>query len=232
MQFEEELARVLPADLPQRVRLIEKAGIHLTLLEAANEHMNLTRITDPQEAAIKHVYDSVAPWRHFQNSRRILDAGTGAGFPGIPLALVLPDVHFTLSESTQKKARFLDAVVDSLDLHNVRVTSERAEQVALNHPMDVITARALAPLARILDLFQKALKQGARLILYKGPDVEAELADIQKQRVVAEVQKHRLFADVLSRYDLPEGLGTRTLLQLAIRRAERAAPRKQASANQ
>lgn len=193
------------------------------MLEAANEHMNLTRITDPQEAAIKHVYDSVAPWRHFQNSKRILDAGTGAGFPGVPLALVLPEVRFILSESTQKKARFLDAVVESLDLDNVRVTSERAEQVALNHPMDIITARALAPVARILDLFRKALKQGARLVLYKGPDVEAELA---------EAQKHRLVAEVLCRYDLPEGLGTRTLLQLAIRRAERAAPRKQASANQ
>ncbi len=221
MQFEEELARVLPSDVPHRVRLIEKAAKHLALIEAANEHMNLTRITNPQEAAIKHVYDSIAPWRHFRDSRRILDAGTGAGFPGIPLSLVLPDMRFTLSESTQKKARFLDSVVESLDLDNVRVTSERAEEVALNHRTDVITARALAPLVRILDLFRKALKQGTRLVLYKGPDVEAELV---------EAQEHRLCAQVLCRYDLPEGLGARTLIELAIRRAERAAPRKQAPA--
>ncbi len=223
MQFEEELARVLPADVPHRVRLIEKAAQHLTLVEAANQHMNLTRITDPQEAAIKHVYDSVAPWQHFQNSKRILDAGTGAGFPGIPLALVLPDVRFILSESTQKKARFLDSVVESLDLHNVRVTSERAEQVALNHHMDVITARALAPVVRIIDLFRSALKQGSRLVLYKGPDVESELQ---------EAHKHRLLAELLCRYDLPEGLGTRTLIQLVIKRAERVSPRKRASASQ
>lgn len=213
----------MPVDVPHRARLIEMAGKHLTLVEAANERMNLTRITDPQEAAIKHVYDSVAPWRHFQNSKRILDAGTGAGFPGIPLALVLPDVRFTLSESTQKKARFLDSTVESLELNNVRVTSERAEQVALNQSVDVIIARALAPVPRILELFRKAVRQGARLVLYKGPDVEAELA---------EAQKHRFVAEVLCRYDLPDGLGARTLVQLVIRRAERAAPHKQASASQ
>ena len=218
MHFEEELARVLPGDLPNRDRLIEKAAQHLRLITSANEYMNLTRITSPQEAAIKHVYDSVAPWQHFQKATRILDAGTGAGFPGVPLAVVFPDIRLTLSESIQKKARFVDSAVESLELQNVQVTYERAEEVATNQRFDVITARAVAPIARILELFKKPLKQGARLILYKGPDVEAE---------VAEAEACRASATILSRYELPDGLGSRTLIEITASLPERGKLRKQ-----
>ena len=222
VQVEEELVRVLPADLPNRDRLIEKAAQHLRLIASANEYMNLTRLTNPQEAAVKHVYDSVAPWQHFESAERILDAGTGAGFPGVPLSIVLPHIRFTLSESIQKKARFVDSAVESLELPNVHVTSERAEQIAANQRFDVITARAVAPIARILDLFRKPLKQGVRLILFKGPDVEAELA---------EAQTCRACASVLCRYELPDGMGTRTLIELKANFAERGTPRKQAQAS-
>jgi 16S rRNA (guanine527-N7)-methyltransferase len=222
VRFEAELARVLPADLPHRDQLIEKAGQHLRSIARANEYMNLTRVTNPEEAAIKHVYDSVAPWRHFKNCNRILDAGTGAGFPGIPLAIVLPDTRFTLSESIQKKARFVASIVESLDLPNVRVTSDRAEEVAAHEHLDAITARAVAPLARMLDLFRKALRTGKPLILYKGPDVETE---------IIEAHKHRVAAEILCRYDLPDGLGTRTLIQISANHAERAAPRRRAQAS-
>jgi 16S rRNA (guanine527-N7)-methyltransferase len=205
VQFEEELSRTLPFDIPNRERLIQKAALHLHLILAANEHMNLTRITDPREAAIKHVYDSVLPWQHFQDARRILDAGTGAGFPGIPLSIVLPEIRFCLVESTQKKARFVDTAVESLDLPNVHVFPERAEEVALAQRPDIITARAVAPIGRIIELFRKSLKMGARLLLYKGPDVENELA---------EAGEHRMDADVLCRYELPYELGMRTIIQL------------------
>jgi 16S rRNA (guanine527-N7)-methyltransferase len=212
VQFEEELSRTLPSDIPNRERLIQKAALHLHLILAANEHMNLTRITDPREAAIKHVYDSVLPWKHFQNAKRILDAGTGAGFPGIPLSIVLPDIRFCLVESTQKKARFVDTAVESLDLPNVHVFPERAEEVAITQRPDIITARAIAPIGRIIELFRKSLKNGARLLLYKGPDVENELA---------EAGEHRMNADVLCRYELPYELGVRTLIQLQGHKNER-----------
>lgn len=214
MQFDEELARVLPLDIPNRERLIEKAGRHLALISSANEYMNLTRITDPQHAAIKHVYDSVAPWRHFRGAKKVLDAGTGAGFPGIPLSLVLPNVRFTLAESVHKKARFVDSVVESLELPNVHVVAQRAEETAASRHPDIITARAIAPIGRIIDLFGKALKQGTRLVLYKGPDVEAE---------IAEAKKRRLDAELLCRYELPDGLGTRTLVQIRIQPLARTA---------
>ncbi len=205
VQFAAELARVLPQDIPHRDRLIQKAAAHLALILTANEHFNLTRIINAPEAAIKHVFDSVAPWRHFAGVRRVLDAGTGAGFPGVPLSLVLPDVRFTLAESTQKKARFVDGAVESLELHNVEVLAERAEQIALAQRPEIITARAVAPLDRLLDLFAKPMKQGARLILYKGPEVEAELAVIKKYRIKTEQ---------LCRYELPDAMGTRVLLSI------------------
>ena len=205
MEFAEELKRVLPPDIPHRDRLIEKAAAHLHLIVSANEHMNLTRLTSPQEAAIKHVFDCVAPWRLFLGVRRILDAGTGAGFPGVPLSVVLPDARFTLSESTQKKARFVDAAVESLELCNVHVVAERAEHTAKSQRPDIITARAVAPLHKILDLFAGPLKAGSKLILYKGPEVEAELA---------EVTKYPIKAEVLARYDLPDGMGTRTVVSI------------------
>ena len=205
MQFDAELERVLPLDIPHRDRLIEKAAQHLTLIASANEYMNLTRIIDPQQAAIKHVYDSVAPWRHFRGAKKVLDAGTGAGFPGIPLSIVLPDVRFTLSESVHKKARFVDSVIESLELPNAQVFALRAEEQATSLHPEIITARAVAPISRILDVFSKALKQGVRVILYKGPDVDAELEEAEKRRVAAEV---------LCRYELPDGLGMRTLLQI------------------
>ena len=205
MQFEEELARILPPDIPHRGRLIDKAAQHLRLVANANEYMNLTRIMTPHEAAIKHVYDSVAPWRLFSGVKRVLDAGSGAGFPGVPLAVILPEVRFTLTESIQKKARFLDSAVESLELGNVHVTAERAEARLLTEPAEIITARAVAPMHRLLELFGRALRQGSQLLLYKGPEVDAELQEAQQSRVAA---------DVVCRYSLPDGMGSRTLLRI------------------
>jgi len=221
VQFAEELERVLPHDLPHRDRVIEKSARHLELVVAANEHMNLTRITSPQEAAIKHVLDSIAPWAHFRESHTILDAGTGAGFPGIPLALVLPTARFVLSESIGKKARFVESAVDALELSNIQVMPERAEAITTSRHVDIITARAVAPIAKILDLFHKPLKAGVRLLLYKGPDVEAELD---------EARRHRLSAEVLCRYELPDGLGARSLVEIRASSAALGSPRKQAAA--
>ena len=107
MTFADELRELLPADLPLRDEVASKAARHLDLIVEANQQFNLTRIVSPREAAIKHVVDSVTPWRLFKNSDRIADAGSGPGFPGIPLSLALPEARFTLLESTQKKARFL-----------------------------------------------------------------------------------------------------------------------------
>lgn len=212
MTFADELNQLLPADLPYREAVVDKAAKHLDLIEAANRHFNLTRITAPREAAIKHVLDSVLPWRLFAEASPVLDAGTGAGFPGIPLSMVFPETKFTLSESIQKKSRFVQSAVEQLGLANVEATSRRAEEIAAGFA--IVTARAVAPISRAIGLFAPAVKGGARLLLYKGPDVEQEIAE-----AAAEMKKRRVRAQVVLRYDLPDALGTRTIVELTAARS-------------
>ncbi len=209
MNFEAELCRVLPDDLPWRAELIEKAARHLDLIVEANTHFNLTRITNPREAAIKHILDSVAPWRLFQKAKHVLDAGTGAGFPGIPLAVLLPEVRFTLSESTQKKAHFVESAVQALALPNVAVNARRAEEFLKEQPLDLVTARAVAPVIRALGLFAPAIRAGSRVLLYKGPDAELEIAEAAQ-----EARKRQVRVRVVERYELPDGLGARTIVEM------------------
>jgi 16S rRNA (guanine527-N7)-methyltransferase len=150
------------------------------------------------------------PWRLFQSASHVIDAGTGAGFPGIPLALVLPTVRFTLSESIDKKARFVESVVKEIGVPNARVELARAEEILRNTRADVITARAVAPVIRAAALFAPALQRGARALLYKGPDAESEIAEAHQ-----ELRKLRMKAKVLSRYELPDSSGSRSIVLLS-----------------
>ena len=210
MNFEQELDRVLPTDLPWRPELIGKAARHLALIVEANTHFNLTRITNPREAAIKHVLDSVLPWRLFHKAQHVLDAGTGAGLPGIPLAVLLPAVQFALSESTQKKAHFVESTVQALALPNVTVTSERAEAFLKEHRIDIVAARAVAPVIRALGLFAPSIRAGVRVLLYKGPDAELEIAEAAQ-----EARKRQVRVHIVERYELPDSLGARTIVELS-----------------
>jgi 16S rRNA (guanine527-N7)-methyltransferase len=213
MPFEKELEEVLPMDLPERARLIEKGARHLELIEEANRQFNLTRIVSPREAAIKHVLDSILPWRLLAGAGRVLDAGTGAGFPGIPLALALPETRFTLADSTQKKARFVERAIQDLEIRNADVSARRAEEWLAGGRVDVVTARAVAPLERAIPLFLQAVKGGARILLYKGPDVEQEIANASQ-----EARKRKVRIEIAMRYELPEGQGSRTVVELTLAR--------------
>ena len=208
--FAGELHQILPLDLPHRDACVEGAARHLDLIVEANRHFNLTRIVSPREAAIKHVADSVMPWRLFSAVAHVVDAGSGAGFPGIPLALVLPDTRFTLLESTQKKARFIESAVKELALANVEVRAERAEDWLKSYPAGVVTARAVAPLERAVSLFAAALRGGGRVLLYKGPDAESEIAE-----AAAEAARRRVRLRVVERYHLPDALGSRTIVEMS-----------------
>ena len=210
MPFADPLRQLLPADLPFREECIAGAARHLEMIVEANRHFNLTRIVDAREAAIKHVVDSLLPWRLIEGAGEVADAGSGAGFPGIPLALVLPETRFTLLESTGKKARFLESVVRELALRNVEVRAERAEQWLKTHRVAIVTARAVAPLVRAAVLFAPALRGGARVLLYKGPDAAAEIGE-----AAAETAKRRLRLRIIERYELPDALGTRSIVEMA-----------------
>jgi 16S rRNA (guanine527-N7)-methyltransferase len=205
-----EVEALLPADLPHRDRVASGAARHLQLLAEMNEVMNLTRITTPRDAVIKHILDSVMPWRLFAGAKTVLDAGTGPGFPGLPLALTLPDIRFTLAESTGKKARFVESVIADLQIPNARVLPERVEDIGKRAQFEIVTARAFAPMPKALKMLAPLLKKGTRALLYKGPDVETEIADAAREAQLLGVK----FAIVM-RYELPNDLGTRNIVQLA-----------------
>lgn len=204
-----ELETILPADLPNRERVVFGAARHLQLVSGMNEVMNLTRISTPRDAAIKHILDSVLPWKLFASVKSVLDAGTGPGFPGIPLALTLPDTRFTLAESTGKKARFVESVIADLEIPNARVLPERVEDIGKRDQFDIVTARAFAPMPKALKMLAPLLKKGTRALLYKGPDAEAEIAEAIRNAGIPGLK-----IEIVMRYDLPDGFGTRNIVQI------------------
>ena len=209
MPFTEHLAELLPTDLPNRDRCLALTARHLELIVETNKQFNLTRIVSPREAAIKHVLDSVMPWRQFATAGRVADAGAGPGFPSIPLAAALPETHFFLLESTQKKARFLAEAAAALGLTNVTAVPERAEAWLEENAVDLVTARAFAPMERAIPMLLPALKHKTRVLLFKGPDVDAEIA-----AAANEIKRRKVKVTVVERYALPEQMGERTLVEV------------------
>lgn len=200
--YRTELNRVLPADLPHRESVVDGSARHLARMAHVNQHLNLTRIVAPREAAVKHVLDSVLPWRLLEPYDGIADIGSGAGFPGVPLGLVFPEKRFLLIESVGKKARFLAEV----NLPNVTVFALRAEEILREAQADLLIVRAVASCDKLLKLLRPVLK-GRALLLYKSGDVEAEL-----QEAAAEAQRQRRTPRVAMRYELPDGAGARSIV--------------------
>jgi len=157
---------------------------YLDLLLEANKLMNLTRIDDRSAAELGHVGDAltVLPFLP-RGAHQLVDVGSGGGVPGIPLAIVRPDVQVTLVESTKRKAVFLERTATTLGLVNVRVLPERAEDVAqgeLRESFDVAVARALAPMALVAEWCLPLVKVGGKLLAMKGPKVREELPAARK----------------------------------------------------
>lgn len=168
-----EGARTLGIELTdeQAVRLVT----HLDLLDEWNARMNLTAIRDRPSQLTKHLLDSLSVQPHLRG-QRIADIGSGAGFPGIPLAIVEPARHFALIESTGKKCRFLEHVRDTLGLANVEVVQSRAESYAPESRFDTVLARAVGPLADLVKVAGRLVAGGGRLLAMKGRYPEEELA--------------------------------------------------------
>ena len=148
---------------------------HLDLLDEWNARMNLTAIRDRPSQLTKHVLDSLSV-RPFLRGARIADVGSGAGFPGIPLAVVEPARRFVLIESTGKKCRFLEHVRDALALANVEVVQSRAEAYEPAARFDTVIARAVGPIADLVRHAGPLLGAGGRLLAMKGRYPEDELA--------------------------------------------------------
>lgn len=149
-------------------------GTLLDELADWNTRVNLTAIRDPAEAVDKHLLDSLAV-RPLLKGLAIADVGSGAGFPGLPLAIADTDRRFALVESTGKKARFLRHVVARLDLPNVEVVPLRAESYKPPRPFDSVIARALGPLAQFVRVAGHLAGRGGRLLAMKGKVPEDEI---------------------------------------------------------
>lgn len=149
----------------------------LDLLEKWNAVYNLTAIRDRVQWVSHHLLDSLSVADHLP-SGRVLDVGTGAGFPGFPLAVVRPDQHFTLLDSSQKRTTFLAQAVAELGLRNVAITRARVEDVLPPEPFDVAISRAFADLADFARLAGPLVRPGGVLLAMKGLYPDEELARI------------------------------------------------------
>ena len=148
---------------------------HLDLLDEWNARMNLTAIRDRPSQLTKHLLDSLTV-QPYLRGERIADVGSGAGFPGIPLAIVEPHRRFTLIESTGKKCRFLEHVRDALELKNVAVVQSRAESYKPDMRFDTVLARAVGPVADLVKVAGPLVVGGGRLLAMKGRYPEQEVA--------------------------------------------------------
>jgi 16S rRNA (guanine527-N7)-methyltransferase len=142
-----------------------------------NTRVNLTAIRSPADIVDKHLLDSLAVLP-LLNGLAVADVGTGAGFPGLPLAIADPDRRFTLVEATGKKAAFVRHAAGMLNLPNVEVVAERAESYRAGRPFDCVVARALGPLAEFVRVAGHLAGRGGRLLAMKGKVPEAEIATL------------------------------------------------------
>jgi 16S rRNA (guanine527-N7)-methyltransferase len=166
-------ARALALDLDEAK--LGKLVAHLDLLDEWNSRFNLTAIRDRPSQLTKHLLDSLTV-QPYLRGERIADVGSGAGFPGIPLAIVEPHRHFSLIESTGKKCRFLEHVRDALGLKNVEVVQSRAESYKPEVRFDTVIARAVGPIADLVKVAGPLVVGGGRLLAMKGRYPEDELA--------------------------------------------------------
>ncbi|MBR4890989.1 MAG: 16S rRNA (guanine(527)-N(7))-methyltransferase RsmG [Clostridia bacterium] len=149
------------------------------MLVSWNEKMNLTAITEPFDIASKHFVDSLAGLKFIKDAKNLIDVGTGAGFPGIPLKIACPTLSLTLLDSLAKRLKFLDAVVDELNLENVKTIHSRAEDgakygEALRESFDISVSRAVSRLNVLSEYCLPYVKVGGVFLAYKGSDVTEE----------------------------------------------------------
>ena len=164
----------------------EKLTAYNLMLMEMNQKVNLTGIKDREESLVKNIYDSMTVYdeKYFPQEGRILDLGTGAGFPGIPLAVLRPDMHVVLMDSILKKLNFIEAAAGKLGIRNIKIMHMRAEEGGrrrkTRESFDVVTARAVKMLPVIAEWAMPFVKVGGIFAAMKGPGAEEELKDAGK----------------------------------------------------
>ncbi|MDD6798923.1 MAG: 16S rRNA (guanine(527)-N(7))-methyltransferase RsmG [Firmicutes bacterium] len=164
--------------------LAEKLGVYLENLLETNKKMNLTAIRSPEDAALKHFADCLTVVPLIPRGAKLIDVGSGAGLPAIPIALSRPDVSVTALDSTGKKAAYIASVAQAMEISNLNAVCGRAEELGRQHGMresfDTVTARALARLNVLCELCLPFVRVGGVFISMKGPLADEEITEARQ----------------------------------------------------
>lgn len=167
----------------------EAAGTMVKYMDAIldkNQYINLTAVTDRDEFIVKHILDSLScvNSQEWKNASRIVDIGTGAGFPGVPLAVFSPDKNFLLIDSSQKKLKVIDEITDLLGIRNVKTLHIRAEDAGqieeYREKFDICVSRAVSSLNVLAEWCLPLVKKNGTFVSYKGGKAGQELEDAKK----------------------------------------------------
>ncbi len=180
--------------------MLDKFSMYARLLVEWNEKMNLTAITDEEGIVIKHFLDSLSLFSVLpESTKKLIDVGTGAGFPGIPLSIANNSFNITLLDSLAKRVNFLNEVCNTLELNNIEAIHGRAEDYGVKkeyrEKYDIATARAVAALPVLLEYCLPFVKKGGMFIAMKGPDIKEEIKESKKALDVlgGEIEEVRTF---------------------------------------
>ena len=182
MTFAEILAaRGAEAQLSFTEEQLAQFTRYYELLVETNKVMNLTAITEPEEVAVKHMVDSLLAYEDGMQGKTLVDVGTGAGFPGVPLKIYCPSLRVTLVDSLGKRLRFLEQVIDELGLKGIRCEHLRAEDAGRSkkhrEQYDYVTARAVARLSVLSEYCLPLAKKGGQFIALKGSRFAEEIEE-------------------------------------------------------
>ena len=159
---------------------LEQVDLFYDLLSEKNKVMNLTAIIDKNDFILKHVLDSLLSFNYYKfYNETVIDIGTGAGFPGIPLKIFFPFLNITLVDSVNKKLKFIDIVIEKLHLENIKTIHGRAEDLArkeiFREKYDLGVSRAVANLSTLSELCLPFIKVGGKFIFYKAFNSDEEI---------------------------------------------------------
>ena len=163
---------------------VKKFYDYMLVLLDWNEKINLTAITDVKEIILKHFVDSITICKYIPENSKLLDVGTGAGFPGIPVKIIRDDVTIVLLDSLNKRILFLEDVIEKLKLTNIIAVHGRAEEFGKNKKFrqcfDIVTSRAVANMAVLSEYLLPFVKIDGKAVIMKGSECEEELKDAEK----------------------------------------------------
>ena len=208
-EFIEELKKLNIEPTDKQLDQLDK---YYKLLIKYNKIMNLTGITEENQVYLKHFYDSltIAKVIDLKQEETLCDIGTGAGFPGIVLKIIFPNLKITLIDSLNKRIEFLKIVIEELDLNNIEAIHTRAEEYAKKNieKFDVVTSRAVAPLNILLELSIPLLKINKYFISYKG-NISREIIESKNS---LEILKSKI--EKIEEFNLPIENSKRTIIKI------------------